>query len=178
MLVTLAGVVPDADGLGIVADTVGSLISGRENTFHYYQQYHHYLLHGWLGAIGVAAVCAGFGKQRVRVALLCLLTFHLHLLCDLLGSRGPTVGDLWPISYSEPVFRHPILFWRNQWRLDGWQNRIICVTLFLFELGMAPVRGYSVVEIFSKKADRTFVSVIRKWRSALIRPKQNAVKQS
>jgi hypothetical protein len=178
MLVTLAGVVPDADGLGIVADTVGSLISGRENTFHYYQQYHHYLLHGWLGAIGVAAVCAGFGKQHLRAALLCLLTFHLHLFCDLLGSRGPTVGDLWPISYSEPVFRHPIFFWRNQWRLDGWQYRVICVTLFLLELGMAPVRGYSVVEIFSKKADAVFVQVISKWRSALIRPKQNAVKQS
>lgn len=163
-LVTLAGVIPDADGLGLVADAILSVISGKENTFHYYQHYHHYLLHGWPGAILVAALLAGFARQRWRVACLCLLTFHLHLLCDLIGSRGPTPEDLWPIAYGEPLFHHPLFFWKQQWRLDGWQNRGICVTLCLVELGLATQRGYSCVEIFSRKFDATFVTVLRKWR--------------
>lgn len=163
-LVTFAGILPDADGLGIIADVVGSVVSGKENTFHYYQQYHHYLLHGWFGAIVVAALLALFAQKRLNVALLCLVTFHLHLLCDFVGSRGPSPGDIWPINYSEPFFRLPSFFWKNQWRLDGWQNRIICVFLFLTELWTAPRRGYSVVEVFSRKWDLTFLEVLRKWR--------------
>ncbi|HLP77875.1 MAG TPA: metal-dependent hydrolase [Candidatus Paceibacterota bacterium] len=167
LLVTLAGVVPDADGLGILVDTASSLVSGRENTFHYYQQYHHYLLHGWPAALVVAGLLACFGRQRIRVLLICLVAFHLHLLCDLLGSRGPTPGDLWPIAYGEPFFRHPVFFWKGQWRLDGWQNRVICVTIFVLELSLVPRRGNSVVGIFSRKADAVFVEVLRKWRCQL-----------
>src|ERR1017187_8961925 len=103
-LVTLAGVLPDADGLGAVVDVVGSAISGKPNTFQYYQQYHHILLHGWPGAIAVSVLLMFFARQHWRVFLLCLLTFHLHLLCDLVGSRGPDFGDFWPICYSEPLF--------------------------------------------------------------------------
>ena len=55
-LVTWAGVLPDVDGFGIVVDVVGSMISGKENQFHYYQQYHHVLLHGWPGAIAVSVL--------------------------------------------------------------------------------------------------------------------------
>ena len=44
-LVTVAGILPDADGLGAVADVVGSFVSGKECTFYYYQTYHHLLLH-------------------------------------------------------------------------------------------------------------------------------------
>jgi hypothetical protein len=35
-LVTLAGVLPDADGLGAVADVIGSFVSGKELTFNYW----------------------------------------------------------------------------------------------------------------------------------------------
>ena len=176
-LVTLAGVVPDADGLGLVVDAVNSIISGKEMTYFYYQRYHHELLHGWPGALLVAVVLAGFARQRWRVALLCLLTFHLHLVCDLIGSRGPSPWDLWPISYGEPFFRHPYFFWKRQWRLDGWQNRIICVTLFVVEIGLAARRGYSCVEVFSRKADAVFVSVLRKWQADLRRWYDNALRK-
>jgi len=160
---------PDLDGLGLIVDVGKSLITGKEPTFQYYQQYHHYLLHGWPGAILVSGLLVCFARERFRVALLCLLTFHLHLVCDLIGSRGPTPGDLWPIAYAEPIFRHPVFFWKGQWRLDGWQNRIICVALFLPELTLAPSRGYSCVEVFSRRTDGVFVSVLRKWRSSLFR---------
>jgi hypothetical protein len=166
-LVTLAGILPDADGLGLVADVIGSAISGKENTFYYYQHYHHYLLHGWPGALAVTALLTCFSRQRWRVALLCLVTFHLHLLCDLLGSRGPTPGDLWPIAYGEPFFRHPFIFWKGQWRLDGWQNRLITVALFLTELSLAPRRGWSCVAFFSRRVDSIVVGVLRKWRGQL-----------
>ncbi len=170
-LVTLAGVLPDADGLGLVADVAVSTISGKENTFYYYQQYHHYWLHGWPGAILVTALLVSFARHRWRVALLCFPMFHLHLVCDLIGSRGPTLGDLWPIAFSEPLFRRPVFFWKGQWRLDGWQNRIICVVLVAAELFLAARRGYSCLEVFSQKADAVFVSVLQKWRTALKRQK-------
>ena len=164
-LVTVAGIIPDADGFGLIADVAVSLVTGRENAFSYYQRYHHELLHGWPAAIFVSVLLACFARQRGRVVWLCLLTFHLHLVCDLLGSRGPAPSDLWPISYGEPLLRRPVFFWKGQWRLDGWQNRIICVTLFLTELWLAPRRGYSCVEVFSRKADAVVVQVLQKWRS-------------
>jgi len=162
-LVTLAGVLPDADGLGAVPDVVGSLVSGKECTFYYYQTYHHLLLHGWPGAIVVSAAMVCFARQRWRVLFLCLLTFHLHLACDLIGSRGPTPGDLWPICYSEPLFRHPIWFWKHQWRLDGWQNESIFVVIFIAALWVAAKRGYSFVELVSRRVDAVFVKVLQQW---------------
>ncbi len=162
-LVTLAGVLPDADGLGVIPDVIGSWVSGKECTFQYYQQYHHILLHGWPGAILVSVLLAFFARKKWRVLFLCLLTFHLHLVCDLIGSRGPTVGDFWPICYSEPLFRLPIWFWKRQWRLDGWQNQIIFATLLAASIWLAVKRGYSFVEVVSARADKVFVQVLRKW---------------
>ena len=166
-LVTFAGVLPDADGFGVVVDVVGSVISGKENTFHYYQQYHHILLHGWPGALVVSLLLMCFAQKKPRVLFWCLVTFHLHLLCDLVGSRGPTVGDLWPICYSEPLFRNPIWFWKNQWKLDGWQNQLIFVAIFAAALWLATKKGFSFVEIFSRRLDQVFVQTLQKWRANL-----------
>lgn len=164
-LVTIAGVLPDADGLGVIADVVRSFVSGKECTFQYYQQYHHIILHGWPGAIVVSILLMLFARQRWQVLLLCLLTFHLHLLCDLVGSRGPTIGDFWPICYSEPIFRHPIWFWKGQWRLDSWQNQTIFAALLVTSIWLAVKRGYSFVEVVSERVDKVFVQVLRKWFS-------------
>ena len=166
-LVTWAGVLPDVDGLGIVVDVVGSMISGKENQFHYYQQYHHVLLHGWPGAIAVSLLLACFARKRPQVFFWCLATFHLHLLCDLIGSRGPEVGDLWPICYSEPLFRHPIWFWKHQWRLDGWQNEVIYIVLLAISFWVAVKRGHSFIEVFSRRLDAVFVKVLRQWQQNL-----------
>ena len=166
-LVTLAGVLPDADGLGIIPDVVGSWISGKECTYYYYQQYHHLLFHGWPAAIVVSILFALYAQQRRRVLLLCLATFHLHLLCDLVGSRGPDPGDLWPICYSEPLFRHPIWFWKHQWKLDGWQNQTIFFLIFGASLLVAVKKGYSFFEIFGSRLDSVFVKVLQKWHQRL-----------
>jgi inner membrane protein len=103
----------------------------------------------------------------LRTLMLCLLTFHLHLLCDLIGSRGPDVGDFWPIAYSEPLFRHPVWIWSHQWRLDGWQNQLIFAVLFVGALWLAAKKGYSFFEFFGQRLDSIFVAMIRRWRAAL-----------
>lgn len=163
-LITLAGILPDFDGLGMVVDITKGLFSGEATNYHFYHQFHHLLGHGWPAALVICGLLAGFATKRVRVFGFCLLTFHLHLLCDLLGSRGPSPSDLWPISYGEPLFRHPIWFWKNQWRLDGWQNQISFVFILFGSLWQSVRVGHSFVEVFSRRADEVFVRVLKKWR--------------
>ena len=171
-LVTLAGILPDADGLGLIADLVNSSFRGKET--HYYAYYHHYYLHGALGGILIAALAACFASHRWRVALLALLVFHLHLLCDFVGSRGPAPEDLWPIFYFGPFDKDPMWVWKGQLRLDGWFNRYLSAALFVWALWM-PVRlGHSVVGVFSRRADQVFVGVLRKWHDAWLRRRQPA----
>lgn len=164
-LVALAGVLPDADGLGLLVDWANQALGHRETEF--YGTYHHYLLHGAFGAVLIAGILTCFARQRGRVALLTLLTFHLHLLCDFVGSRGPSPSDLWPIIYLAPFRLHPVWMWRGQWRLDGWFNRYFTVALFLWALWLATERGYSFVGVFSTRVDAVFTGVLRKWRTAL-----------
>jgi hypothetical protein len=103
-LVTLAGVVPDLDGLGILGDWYNSAVGNADH--EYYARYHHCLLHGAPGAVVIMAVLVCFAQRRGRVAILALLAFHLHLLCDLIGSRGPDAVDKWPIYYLAPLSQH------------------------------------------------------------------------
>jgi hypothetical protein len=102
------------------------------------------------------------------VALLVLAVFHLHLLCDLVGSRGPSRLDLWPIYYLGPFdLRHGVWLWHGQWRLDGWINRITSVVLFLWALWLSTRRADSFVGVFNRRLDAVFVSVLHKWRRQL-----------
>ena len=85
-LVTLAGVLPDLDGLGYAADIVNHWLHRPD--FELYQKYHHIWTHGLPAAVVFAAVFAYFAKQRKKVFFLSLITFHLHLLCDLGDALG------------------------------------------------------------------------------------------
>lgn len=169
-LITLAGVAPDLDGLGMAVDIFKSWVSGEPNLFNYYHKFHHLLCHGWPAALVLCGLLACFAKQRTRVFVVCLVTFHLHLLCDLLGSRGPTPADLWPILYGEPLFRHPIWTWHNQWRLDGWQNQILFVLMFGTALWRSVRLGHSFLEMFGYRVDLVFVQVLQKWAEKLQSP--------
>ena len=77
-LVTLAGILPDADGLGLLIDLPNRLLFHKETFF--YPQYHHWLLHGALGAFLISAAMACFARQRWRVALLALIVFAFMVL--------------------------------------------------------------------------------------------------
>lgn len=164
-LVSLAGVLPDADGLPIIVDWIKPVMVKGQNSYHYFQTYHHYWTHGLPAAVVCAAIMAAIGIQRLRVFGLALLTFHLHLLCDLLGSRGPDPGDLWPIMYFSPIRQNPIWFWHHQWPLDGWQNFVITMVLFLWSLKIALKLGDSFLGVISHKFDGYFVSTLQQWRS-------------
>ncbi len=165
-LVTLAGILPDADGLGLVVDGLTCSL-GWKPTF-FYEHYHHFLLHGALGGILITALLVLFARQKWRVAMLCLLVFHLHLLCDFVGSRGPSPEDLWPIFYLGPFDKDPMWIWKGQLRLDAWPNRLLSLALFASALWMAVPRGYSFVGVFSQRLDRPYVAVLRKWHACLM----------
>jgi len=164
-LVALAGILPDADGLGLVVDLITNARGGVQRAL--YPEYHHFLLHGAFGAVLIAAMMAAFAQDRWRVAGLALITFHLHLVCDLVGSRGPSPQDLWPIFYFGPFTHKPVLLWRGQWRLDGWQNRYFSLAIFLWALWLGAKRGDSFVGVFNRRMDNICCAVLRKWREAL-----------
>jgi hypothetical protein len=171
-LVTLAGILPDLDGIGLAVDLARQALDLPDKML--YATYHHYLLHGIFGGVVISVVLACFARERWRVALLALVVFHLHLLCDFVGSRGPAPTDLWPIYYLGPFSKHPVWVWAGQWRLDGWFNRYFTVVLFLSALWLPVKLGYSVVGIFSRRADQVFVGVLRKWYGTLVERRKNA----
>jgi hypothetical protein len=65
-----------------------------------------------------------FGIRRWMTAFLVLVVFHLHLLGDLVGSRGPD-GYQWPINYLYPFSERLELVWAGQWELYAWPNILI-----------------------------------------------------
>src|SRR5688572_30361913 len=85
--IALAGVAPDLDGLGLVVDKLNQWM-GRESI--YYEEWHHVLAHNVGGALFFAGCCAALaGKgRRLAVSFLAFLSVHLHLLFDLMGSKG------------------------------------------------------------------------------------------
>jgi hypothetical protein len=175
-LVTLAGILPDLDGLGLIPD-VATRALGYRGTM-YYEHYHHFLLHGIYGGIAIAMLLACFARHRWRVLLLALLVFHVHLLCDLVGSRGPEPEDLWPIFYDGPFNKNWMWLWKGQWQLDAWRNRILSAVLFVWSLQIAVQLGYSFVGVFNRRLDEKFVGVLRQWNVAwkarLVAPKSDA----
>ncbi len=164
-LVALAGILPDADGLGLLVDAANRALGGPRTLF--YEHYHHYLLHGAFAGVLIATSVTCFARRKWRVALLALAVVHLHLLCDLVGSRGPDPVDLWPIFYLGPFSKDPMWIWNGQWPLDSWFNRLLTVVLFGWALWLAVPRGYSFVGVFSRRLDQTFVRVLRKWHGDL-----------
>jgi hypothetical protein len=164
-LVTLAGVVPGLDGLGILVDIAqGANASGK---FPYYQEYHHMWTHGLPAAIVCSLIMAALAQRRWRVLALSLVTFHLHLLCDLIGSRGPNIYDNWAIYYFAPFRIFPIWSWPYQWPMDGWQNRVLTIALLLWAMSLAVKMGDSFVGVFNRRCDRVFVGVLRKCHEKL-----------
>ena len=156
-LVTWASVVPDLDGLGIIADR---LTRNSSHPLNWWGDYHHTLGHNLGFVIVVVAIAAIFATQRVKTTLLVLLSFHLHLLADLAGARGPN-GDQWPIPYLLPFSKQLQLTWSGQWALNAWPNFVITGVLSGMMFIFARQRGFSPLEMVSSKADAIFVRALR-----------------
>jgi inner membrane protein len=116
-LVTLACVVPDVDGLGLIPEL---LTRNSAHPLLWFTLYHH-SLHNLAFALFVAAVALVLATRKWTTGLLALLSFHLHLFEDVLGSRGPD-GYQWPIPYLQPFSSALQWSWRGQWGLNAWPN--------------------------------------------------------
>jgi inner membrane protein len=158
-LITWCGVLPDADGLGIAIDLVNRLLGRSETTW--YMGFHHQFLHGLIGAVLLAVLAAGFAKRRLPVLFWGLVMVHIHLVCDLLGSRGPDPADIWPIHYLAPVSAKLTLYWHHQWALDGWQNVLTTVLLIVFAMQRTISAGRSPVSLFSQRAHLAVTDALR-----------------
>lgn len=173
-LATWCGVLPDADGLGVLADGVNKLL-GRPDSW-YYGQYHHAVLHGVFAAIAIPLVFALFATRRLRMFVVAVATIHLHYLCDLVGSRGPGLDDLWPLPYLAPFSDRLTVEWSGQWPLNAWPNVLFTILLMAFGFYRAVQGGDSPVGVFSARADRAFVQAVQsRWRAVRGRARSRTV---
>jgi len=157
-IVTLAAIIPDVDGLGILTSLVSK---DQEAGLHFYVQYHHVIAHNLFSGLLITAVAYALSKKKWLTALLAFFSFHLHLLGDLLSGRGPD-GIIWTISYLYPAYPDFIVSWSGQWELNAWPNVAITSVLLLLTFYFAWKRGYSPVGIISSNADQVFVDTLRK----------------
>ncbi len=155
-LVTLACVIPDIDGLGIIPEI---LTRSSSHPLLWFSLYHH-SLHTLVFALIVTAAASVLATRKWATGVLVLLSFHIHLFEDLLGSRGPD-GDQWPIPYLAPFSTAMQLTWNGQWGLNAWPNVVITIILLLITFWLAWRRGFSPLEMISTKADSLFVRVLR-----------------
>ena len=160
-LVCLAGVAPDLDGLGLLVDALYRALGSPAT--RYYEDYHRLFGHSLPAALLLAALVAVPARQRLRVAVLGLVAVHLHLLCDLLGSRGSTPLDLWPIWYLAPFSLTPEWSVSWQWPLVGWQNLLLSAALLFITLRRGAVTGYTPLTLLAPRVDRAVVEVLRRW---------------
>jgi hypothetical protein len=162
VIITVGGLIPDIDGLGAVPDILTRWFT--DSPTGYFQDYHHDLHTALFAAIataGAAALARGDVRARVRTAALFFVAFHLHLLCDVIGSRGPD-GSIWDVPYWRPFTEAGHWEWSGQWRLDGWQN--VCITIALLTAcGVLAVRrGRTIVEVLSTRVDGVIVETVRR----------------
>lgn len=156
-VVTVAAIIPDADALGLVVEhtPLHTIIPA-----YWFSEYHHVLSHN-LGFALLFTVFAGIVcRNRLTGAFLAFAAFHIHLLGDITGSRGPD-GYQWPIPYFWPLSNNWQLTWQGQWMLDAWPNMMLTLLLLGLTFRLAWKRGYSPLEMLSRKADARFVETLR-----------------
>lgn len=156
-LVTMAGVIPDGDGLGMVADF---LTGDSPQPLELWGKFHHVLAHNLGFGLGVGVAAFALSTRRWVTASLALLSFHLHLLGDVVGARGPD-GDQWPIPYLSPFSQRWQWAWDGQWALNAWPNFVITGALLLVAFYLAWRRAVSPLEMVSSRANQAFVKTLR-----------------
>ena len=153
--ITASGLLPDFDGIGLIVDKLSPYF-GIHTSF--YAQYHHVLGHnlllGLLVSIGLASLC----RQKYCVFALCLLAFHLHIVCDLAGSMGPD-GYHWPIYYLYPFVPSYQLIWSGQWPLNSWINSLIGILFFSLAILQARHRRVTFFELISNRLDNIVIAI-------------------
>ncbi len=157
-LVTLAGIIPDADGVGIMVDFFMRRTSSPTD---FWTQWHHILGHNLGFAFFIVLLAALLAHRRKMTAFLVFIAFNLHILGDIIGARGPD-GNQWPIPYFSPFYRGLELCWEGQWALNAWPNFLITAVCLFFMFSIAVKKGISPLELISKRADQAFVGALQK----------------
>jgi len=166
-LVVAASLIPDVDGLGLLPEL---LTRNSSHALPWFSQYHHSL-----HTLAFATYCTiltflivgpldGSRNRPLHSGLttvLVFVSFHMHLLCDLIGARGPD-GYQWPIPYLKPFSNALQLSWQGQWALNGWQNIVFTGLLLMTTLWMAWKHATSPLELFSMPANHAFVQALRR----------------
>ena len=154
--VAIAGLSPDLDGLGIVLDRL-------DVTSSLFFNYHHVLCHGIVWAL-IAAIMSSFivKTQRLLTALMTFVAIHVHILADVVGSKGPD-GYQWPINYLYPLSNSVMLEWSGQWELSAWPNALFTAALLSACFILARKQGYSAFEIVPGPFDKEVYKLARKY---------------
>lgn len=158
-IVAWSCVVPDLDGAGMVIDAANRLL-GRAVT-DYYETWHHYLGHGLPAAVVTGVIAYLLASRKLKTAAFAFITFHLHLLMDLAGSRGSSPVDIWSINYLAPVADVLEISWDGQWPLTSWQNTTLTLLLLAYCLYRSIRKGYSPVGLISRRADRHVIKTLQ-----------------
>lgn len=160
-LVAAAGIAPDLDSAGIVVDAANNFL-GRAPT-DFYASLHHWLLHGVAGALAVSALLSIGAREKGKVLVGSLIAFHLHLLCDVLGSRGPDAGEgIWPLYYLGPfTTKSGVMIWQDQWLLNGWQNVSLTLGLLIWTFYVAWRSDRSPFLPWARRVHDGFVGALR-----------------
>lgn len=157
-LAGIAGIIPDVDGLGLVADVASR---GSAHPLTWWSDYHHVLGHNVGFCLLVGVLAWGVASNKWKTVALSTASFHLHLLGDLVGARGPD-GEQWPIPYLLPFSSAWQWTWSGQWALNAWPNMAITALLLLATLYFAWQRGVSPLELVSARANQAVVETLRR----------------
>jgi hypothetical protein len=155
--VTIAGVIPDVDSVGIVAE---KLTIGSDRPLLWWTNYHHVISHNLGFALLVAGVVFLISERKWMATSLALLSFHLHLLGDIVGARGPE-GYQWPIPYLLPFSNAWEITWQGQWAINAWPNFVVTGVALAITFFLAWKRGFSPLEMISSAMDKAFVRTLR-----------------
>lgn len=151
--VTVASLIPDIDGLGALVDIY------RGGEAELFTEYHHKFGHCLPFGLALSIAVFFLFRKNARLALLCFMIFHLHLLCDVVGAMGPD-GYNWPVYYFYP-FSDYGLTWSGQWPINGWQNILLTLVLLADFLYRSAAMGFSPISLVSVRADAAFVSTVQ-----------------
>jgi hypothetical protein len=157
-LITIAAIAADADGLGLAAEWA---TRESENPLLWWSEYHHVLAHNLAFGVIVAVLGAVLARRKILTAAMILFSFHIHLLGDLVGARGPE-GYQWPIPYLYPFSEALNFTWEGQWALNAWPNFVITAGAIAVVFFMGWKKGATPLEMISPKANRALVEAIRR----------------
>jgi inner membrane protein len=164
-VITIAAVVPDIDGLGIIPEL---LTRHSQHPLLWFSQFHH-SLHTLLFAVIIGVLSFFLSGRKWMPAAFAFFAFHVHLFEDFVGARGPD-GYVWPIPYLYPFSGQWTFMWNGQWKLNAWPNVALTIVLLVITIVLAVRRGFSPVEIFSSRADHAVVAALKNRLAKQIKP--------